>query len=447
MKVLHVTSGYYPESAGGIEAYLEMTMAAQRVVGVEVCLLTGTPELALECGVTEDEYHGVRVLRLKREDWYHDHYAHSYHAGASQLIREIFGREQPDIVHVHQWIRLTSDLVAIAHSLGIATVVTLHDVYTSCPRAFRLHRDEQPCFRQLSVSSCRECVPRFGDEPPAELDEGIELFRDQYRSELEMADRVLVAMEVTADLLSETTGLPRERYQLHDLPYRRRFEDVEVVESDSEIIRFGYWGSLTRHKGPQVLLEAFRQVVEQASVPIELHLFGPMVPETLAEELRVRAGGLPVIFHGAFEASEIAAAGLHVGVFPVLCFEAFGLGLTECFELGLPAIVSEIGALAERVGDAGLRVPPGDAGALAAAMQALAEDGERRAALASRISTPAPSPAAHVEELARIYDAVGAAERRAPVPVSAERRTRFLGMQRESLSAALRARGGPRGPV
>lgn len=445
MKVLHVTNSYYPESPGGIEVYLEMCMAAQQAAGLEVCLLAGSPHLALECGLTEDEYHGVRVLRLQREDWFHDHYARSYHAGASRLIRELFTREQPDIVHVHQWIRLSSDIVAIAYSLGIATVVTLHDVYTSCPRAFRVHRDQQPCFRELSATSCRECVPRFGLEPPAELDAGIELFRDQYRSELEMADRVLVAMRVTADLLSATTGLPRERYQPHDLPYRPRFGEVQQPASDP--LRFGYWGSLTQHKGPQVLLAAMRQVVGQTSLPVELHLFGPVAPEEFGEDLRRLAEGLPVTFHGAFEADALAAAGLHVGVFPVLCFEAFGLGLAECFELGLPAIVSDIGALAERVGEAGLRVPPGDVDALAKAMRTLAEDGDRRAALAGRIPSSSPTPPAHVEELIRIYRAVRDEPRRDPSPIPPERRAGFLGMQRESLAAALRDAGGQRDPI
>ena len=404
VKVLHVTSGYYPESPGGIEAYLEMTMAAQQAGGVDVCVLTGTSEIAPECDVTEGEYQGVRVLRLRREDWFHDHYARSYHAGASQLVREVFERERPDVVHVHQWIRLSSDLVAIAHSLGIATVVTLHDVYTSCPRAFRLHRNEQPCFLELSPDSCRECVPRFGTEPPAELDEGIALFRDQYRSELGMANRVLVAMEVTADLLSQTTGMDRERYQLHDLPYSPRFEGVAVPEPGGDSVRFGYWGSLTQHKGPHILLAAMREVVERSPVPVELHLFGPAAPDSFAQELRASAEGLPVTFHGLFDGDDIASAGLDVGVFPVMCFEAFGLGLAECFELGLPAIVSEAGALAERVGDAGLRVPPGDVEALTLAMLKLAGGEGEREALASKIPALPPTPSMHASELASIYD-------------------------------------------
>jgi len=424
-----------------------MTMAAQQAAGMDVCVLTGTSEIAPECDVSESEYSGVRVLRLRREDWFHDHYARSYHAGASQLIRDVFGRENPDVVHVHQWIRLSSDLVSIAHSMGIATVVTLHDVYTSCPRAFRLHRNEQPCFLELSPASCRECVPRFGTEPPAELDEGVALFKDQYRSELAMADRVLVAMEVTADLLSQATGLQRERYQQHDLPYLSRFAGAAAPEPASGSVRFGYWGSLSRHKGPQILLAAMPQVVERSSVPVELHLFGPAAPESFAEELRTLADGLPVTFHGLFEGADVAAAGLDVGVFPVTCFEAFGLGLAECFELGLPAIVSEIGALGERVGDAGLMVPPGDVEALVVAMLKLAEEDGQREALASHIPSLPPTPAAHVGELTGIYEAVVDEDRRDRVEISAERRTRFLGMQRESLAAALREHGGQRGPA
>ena len=38
-------------------------------------------------------------------------------------------RERPDVLHVHQWIRLTSNLLEIADELGIPAVVTLHDLY------------------------------------------------------------------------------------------------------------------------------------------------------------------------------------------------------------------------------------------------------------------------------------------------------------------------------
>ena len=432
VKVLHITHGYFPECYGGIEVYLRTLLATQRNRGMNVQLLSGSMELRSECEIEVETVDGSEVHRLHRDDLYFDHYAHSYHPKASQLIRDLIVRVRPDVVHVHQWIRLSSDLVGIANHLGIPTVVTLHDVYTSCPRAFRVDRDHQPCARELSISNCAGCVPKFGHETQREVDEGISLFREQYQAELQTADRILVGMQVTADLISATTGLPLDRFTVQPLPYQLRFEGVQPRAEPGSPFRFGYWGSLTHHKGSLVLTKAFRSLVSQSSIPVELHLFGPVTTKELKASLDREADGLPVVFHGAFSAEDLTGAKLDAGVFPVLCFETFGLGLTECFELGLPSIVSDIGALGERVGDGGLKVPPGDIQALSAAMGMVAEDAQLRQRLVDGIGPLPPTPEEHAVELERIYSTVHAEPRRPTVVVSPERRATFLLLQREA---------------
>ena len=445
MKVLHVTHGYHPDP-GGVESYLHIIATAQIAAGDEVVVLTGSIELRETCEVETCEVDGVRVIRLYRDDWYNDHYANSYHAGASRMIRDLFAAEHPDVVHVHQWIRLTSDVVALAHDAGLPTIVTLHDVYTSCPRAFRIDRDEQPCSRELSVASCAFCVPRFGYESENEVATGIELFRDQYRSELQLADRVLVATPVTADLLTKTSGTPRDRFTVQGLPYRQRFVGLAGAPVDHHPLRFGYWGSLTAHKGPHVLLQAFRDLVDRVDAPLELHMFGPITTDAIRERLESLAMDLPVTLHGEFDASRLVRAGIDVAVFPVICFEGFGLGLTEAFELGLPAIVSDIGALADRIGDAGLKVPAGDVTALTDAMARMATDADLRAACTSAIPEPPPKPAQHVDELREHYNAAIASERRTGPRIEGERRTDLALLQRESNARALRDERGRRDP-
>ena len=459
VKILHVTHGYYPEDTGGVEAYLRMIVEAQRTAGDDVGLLVGSTVLRAQCELERQDADGVRVHRLFRDDWYNDHYAFSHHSDASRLIRGFFAEEHPDVVHVHQWVRLSSDLVALAHELGLPTVVTLHDVYTSCPRAFRVDRDEKPCTRDLSIDSCAGCVPRFGHESEREIALGIELFRDQYRSELQLADRVLVAAQVTADLLGRTLDLPRGRFTVQALPYRSRFSEHRGgdgnratgagnrgADAGARPFRFGYWGSLSPHKGPHVLLDAFRTLVSRVDAPLELHLFGPLATDDVRARLESCAAGLPVTMHGPFDAAQLEQAGLDAAVFPVLCFEGFGLGLAEAFELGLPAIVSDIGALAERVGDAGLLVPPDDVDALADAMQRLATDAKLRAGLLRAIPDPPEGPQKHIAELRDHYTAVSAADRRDGPRVAAERRTTLALLQRESLAATLRDLRGRRDP-
>lgn len=63
-------------------------------------------------------------------------------------------------------------------------------------------------------------------------------------------------------------------------------------------------------------------------------------------------------------------------------YEGFGLPPLEAMACGTPVAVADATSLPEVVGDAGLRIAPGDAGAWAGALVALAGDAELRARLA-----------------------------------------------------------------
>ncbi len=66
-----------------------------------------------------------------------------------------------------------------------------------------------------------------------------------------------------------------------------------------------------------------------------------------------------------------------VFVFPSL-YEGFGLPPLEAMACGTPVVVSDVSALPEIVGEAGLRVPPGDPAGWAVALEAVLVDGSLR---------------------------------------------------------------------
>jgi glycosyltransferase involved in cell wall biosynthesis len=100
-------------------------------------------------------------------------------------------------------------------------------------------------------------------------------------------------------------------------------------------------------------------------------------------------------------------AGAEVFVLPSL-HEGFGLPCLEAMACGTPVVAAAAGALPETVGDAGVLVPAGDAGALAEAVAALAGDDAER----SRLSRAGAARAQGFswDRTARAIDAVLAAE-------------------------------------
>ena len=145
------------------------------------------------------------------------------------------------------------------------------------------------------------------------------------------------------------------------------------------------------------------------------------------------ARGLPIEFHGAFDGDQLFAVAPHLGIFPSTCIETFGLVLDECFEMGLPCIVSDKGALPIRAGDAGLVVPAGDVEALANAMDRVLSDLGSLETLRAAIPELPPTPEQHQELLRLIYDAAVASPRPAGAePIAGLRRLAFLNMQREN---------------
>ncbi|MEZ6037275.1 MAG: glycosyltransferase [Planctomycetota bacterium] len=448
MDVLHVIHQFPPESRGGSESYAFDVAQRQRQRGLAVEVLSGTMHPAEQVQIVDSEIDGLEVHRLHRNDLYFDHHVKAWHPGVEHRFEQFLRERRPALVHVHHWVRLTCNLVEICTRVGIPAVVTLHDYYTSCARAFRRRAGDEACRRELSAQSCGDCVPRYGYEPPHEIADGIELFRDSFRSELSLARAVLVAVDSTADLLAETTAVPRERYTTLPLGYRPRFAGMRQLAGPQpgQPLRFAFWGGVGRHKGVDVLLDAFRELHAQRPGAAELHVLGGFESEQFGVELRQRVGSAPVTFHGPFEPAQLHAAAPHVGVFPSTCLETFGLVLDECFELGLPCIVGDLGALPERAGRAGLVVRAGDAASLTRALQRFVDEPELWSTLRAARPPASPSLEEHIDALLAVYQRAAAAPPPpAPfAPVDVQRRLAFLLKQRDTAMSKLVPPGGPR---
>jgi glycosyltransferase involved in cell wall biosynthesis len=187
-----------------------------------------------------------------------------------------------------------------------------------------------------------------------------------------------------------TTGLVRSLGREPDSEFAA-FTDLDAFTGERVPVpaapRLLFVGVLERYKNVEVLAEAWRLVAARRP-EAKLHLVGQGTQDAVAESL-VREG---VEWQRRIEAPEVSAAmdGARALLLPSAS-EGLPRIVIESFMRGRAVIGSRAGGTPDIVEDGvnGLLVPPGDAAALAAAIERLLEDDE----LASRLGAAAAESA------------------------------------------------------
>lgn len=249
---------------------------------------------------------------------------HSYY-----IVKKILKKEKPDIVHVHTPVGLSPSIFKAVKSLGIPLVFTLHDYYLICPRISLLHASGEICTTPHILCKMYSKFNKklFGEVPDVVI----------------APSKFVMNMHVDNNLFNNSKKII--------LPHgieKKVINSTIDSQTKGERIDLLYVGSLAKHKGVHVLIEAFKQVI---NVDMRLNIVGKGICENEFKELA--KDDLRIIFHGHipyeklnnfYEQSDFFIA-------PSICYETFGFVILESLSLGTPVIASKIGAYQELIID------------------------------------------------------------------------------------------------
>ena len=204
------------------------------------------------------------------------------------------------------------------------------------------------------------------------------------------AKHLVTANIAISDWMAMRQALPRQIRIYEPFPINR-FSEVRqsVVSTPGDVVLF--LGRLTGEKGVDTLIRSIA-ILKGRGRRVRCILIGDGVNrsslEALAKELSVE--GL-IEFRGRKSGAELLAAlsEAPIAVIPSAWEEPFGGVATELLAAGKALIVSERGALAEIVGDAGLTFPNNDPERLASCIERLISDPDLCRAMAVRAATRA----------------------------------------------------------
>jgi glycosyltransferase involved in cell wall biosynthesis len=206
-------------------------------------------------------------------------------------------------------------------------------------------------------------------------------------------DRILAVAESPADDTAKAFKIPRDKFRVvyNGVDTELFHVDDSVQKQENNLIVVGGYSPI---KGLTHLLKAMTLLKGEMDLNLTI-IGGP--PDGKYSGGLVREYGLQdsVTFTGRISHEELTKrySAAQVAVVPSL-YEGFGFPAAEAMACGLPVISSSAGALPEvvgRDGEAGVLVPPADAGSIAAALKRLMPDeGLRRrmgAAARRRVET------------------------------------------------------------
>ncbi len=386
MKVAFVTSNYPPEGRGGTEQVVAALARELRGLGVDLAAITSSVAVHAGVDAKDEVYEGVPVRRLWRKhgEWDHDGFVRPR---LLAMVADWLGDVRPDVVHAHSFAAFGAGTLAVCADLGIPVLLTFHDLWVTCARYFRLPPAGITCPSGVDRGACAPCLDQVVGRGTAALAAAIAARDDAVRADVARARVCTAPSRTTATFVREC------------LPYAGRIEVVPhgllravpaaeraAPPRPDEPLRVGTFGSLVAEKGIYELIRAAQ------GLPLELHLFGPWIQPEFGARMRelAAAGGIRLVEHGAYAAADPhPARNLHLAVFPSRCQETYGLVVDEALAHGVPALVSDRGAFAERRGQPGVEVAALET--LADALRMLVGSPARLAALRQAIPAQRPT--------------------------------------------------------
>lgn len=383
MRILHVGWGYPPEWLGcGPVIYVHSLARAQQEAGHDPLVVCASDRHADGLPPYDPEVvavDGIPYIHLRNRPVHmHDAFDPGREASDPRLVaafRHVLRESGPDVVHVHNLVGLSFDVVGVAQEFGARVVFSLHNYFPLCSRDDLFFADAERCAGP-TTRSCSSCLgTAIGDD----------VYRRRHRAAIDMLNRCDTVLAVSSRVAEIFTGQGVDpgivhvdrigsvtAEQLWAQLGRRR---IATAQPSDGPVRLVFFGSLTARKGIMAFLAAVRLLGHPERV--EVHVLGGLTQEMADKVNRLLATFEPahaarLHFHGGFTQAELPTllADKDVAVLPPRWDDNGPQTVVEALAAGLPVVGTDVGGLPDvvRHGGNGLLVPDGDPGHLAAAI-------------------------------------------------------------------------------
>lgn len=330
LKILFITSYYYPNMLGGTEHSVKLLAEGLKERGHEVFVISSDKK-----DKETEIINGVHVYRFNLKyrseliSWKIIRKAFEFrNYFIKNKLEELLDHIKPDIIHTNSLFYLSPIVWKIANKRGIKVVHTLRDYWGICPKCTLLKKDNTICTNKNIL--CK-------------------LHQLNYESYAKYVDYVTAPSEFTLKKYKEhkvyidTPG--KMVSNAIDFDVKAHSEIVKMRnERNDQIVNYLFIGSLETFKGIEYLIEAFKNV-KLDNIRLNICGVGKLtdhVKELIKDDNRIQYLGR--VDNGDKEKVLLMS---DVMIVPSIWYEPFGRVVIEGYKYALPVIGTDIGGISE----------------------------------------------------------------------------------------------------
>ena len=161
MNILLTVPNYFPNSFGGIQTYVHCLANELLCRGHQIIVVTAMPRKNDDkpFAIKEYLYKNIKVIAFSIDPDCIN--ARERHIGSGplkrQLLRDIFTKYSPHLVHINDMDPTTTSL---CNEMHIPHVVTAHAAFMACPSTALLKDDLVVCEKTMNPQDCIACYLR-----------------------------------------------------------------------------------------------------------------------------------------------------------------------------------------------------------------------------------------------------------------------------------------------
>lgn len=356
MRILIGVHQFFPRYYTGTERYVLNLAKQLRKLGHYVKVLTyafdesdgafhegSSPNMLYK----EYSYEGIPVISLKHKKRPHDlaFLFDFIDLDVYHETRVLFERERFDIYHCAHPLRIASSIKA-ARDSGAKVVFMVTDYFLMCPQGIMLRSNNTLCDGPLQGENClKYCFSGISREL-------MQKRNIEARQLIGYCDCLLSPSEFLVKLFNYTEFIPAEKFVIsrHGFDYMNRKNHFEKQQTD--IVTFGYIGTIQYHKGVHIMIEGFRKTRYKN---IRMQVWGGCYHEIdYQKRIEKLAGKDPRIeLRGVYNHKDIEdiLQNIDVVLVPSIWYENAPLTIMTSLAYGIPVITSNIGGMSEMIKD------------------------------------------------------------------------------------------------